>query len=311
MSKSSWFWIRNRRRRSWWRGGRKRRISPLGRTHHLESLERRQLLSVSSLVEEQATESLIIGGAPAGRDVTPPGPLPASNNANRWSDRGVDRADAHWARRFGVVPSAHGVRHVQVNQGAAASAIDLASVFNRSVGGPLDYQLVLNTNPDLFGSVQVDQQRLRLAYAADQSGLASLTVRAANSEGEFAIASFSVLVVPENGSSGLRRPFAVDVSEDTRGTEFNLRQTFRHLQRAKGPLTYEIVEVAQSHLFQSVRINQAREVLVLDPGHDQIGLPLEFVQQLRLARCRRAALAPATQVQRAGALGYALRCVAQ
>ena len=109
--------------------------------------------------------------------------------------------------------TASGIADVSVNAGLSSSVIDLSSAFTDTsgpspdltraaegdtsgLGSDLTYTVTGDTNPSLFSSVAIDPStgQLTLAYAAQALGSSQLTVRATDSTGAYAEATFSATV---------------------------------------------------------------------------------------------------------------------
>ncbi len=92
-----------------------------------------------------------------------------------------------------VAPSTSGIANVQVNENATPTSINLASDFTDggTPSGSLAFQVVGNSNPSLFSSVGVSGGTLTLAYAPNQSGNASITVKVTDLAGNSTTATFT------------------------------------------------------------------------------------------------------------------------
>ncbi|MDJ0927012.1 MAG: tandem-95 repeat protein, partial [Gammaproteobacteria bacterium] len=99
-------------------------------------------------------------------------------------------------------PTTTGIADVTVNEDALDTIINLVASFDdvEDGSGGLNFAVMQNTNPALFGSTNVDNVAgtLTLDYAADAFGTADLTVRATDSNGAWVEATFTVTVNPVN-----------------------------------------------------------------------------------------------------------------
>ena len=97
-------------------------------------------------------------------------------------------------------PAASAIPTVAVFEDAAPTTIDLGDHFDdaEQPDDELVFAVTGSTNAALFAGVTVTGRSLRLAYAADANGSASITVRATDGQGKFAEATFAVNVSPVN-----------------------------------------------------------------------------------------------------------------
>jgi len=104
-----------------------------------------------------------------------------------------------FARRYGPneAPTSLGIAPVNVLANAQPTVIDLTSSFAdpNEPSSALAYNVVGDTNSALFSSTSTDASgKLMLNYAPNQSGQATLTIRATDSGGLFVESSFTVTV---------------------------------------------------------------------------------------------------------------------
>ena len=103
------------------------------------------------------------------------------------------------AFEYDAPPTTTGVPDLTVAEDAANSSVNLRSSFNDREDGPagLVYTVVGNTNPSLFAAASMDAATdlLALNYAEDASGVATITIRATDSQGQFVDDTFTVNVL--------------------------------------------------------------------------------------------------------------------
>jgi Ca2+-binding RTX toxin-like protein len=94
-------------------------------------------------------------------------------------------------------PYSLGIPDTTVTPGAPNRSINLGEVFQDIEDTTLTYSLQSNTNPAIFDAVTIDQAQktLLLDYQANSPGVAEVTVRAADSQGFYVDASFTVTAV--------------------------------------------------------------------------------------------------------------------
>ncbi|MEZ5305138.1 MAG: tandem-95 repeat protein [Verrucomicrobiales bacterium] len=108
-------------------------------------------------------------------------------------------------------PVSLGIPDVARDEDAPPATVDLFAAFADvdHADADLTFTVEANSDPALFGSVLIDPAAgtLALAFARDQNGASTLTVRAADPDGLFAEATFEVRVAPVNdaGRGGHRR----------------------------------------------------------------------------------------------------------
>jgi hypothetical protein len=103
-----------------------------------------------------------------------------------------------------------------VNEDAADTTINLFNAFDdvEDPDSALDYTIVGNTNPALFGAVTLISPNLILSYAPNASGTSTITIRATDTEGLFSQTSFLVTVLPVNDLP------QIDLNGNGPGTEY-------------------------------------------------------------------------------------------
>ncbi len=101
-------------------------------------------------------------------------------------------------------PTTSGLADVSVSEDAPPTEVDLHAAFAdvEDADSALTYNVVGNTNPALFSGVTVNPAtgKLTLSYAPDESGLAELTIRATDTNGEWAESVLAVEVEAEFGA---------------------------------------------------------------------------------------------------------------
>ena len=114
-------------------------------------------------------------------------------------------------------PTTTGIADVSVAEDAPDTVIDLFAAFAdaEDADAALTYTVTTNTNPALFTSTAIDgvAGTLTLDYAANQSGMADITVRATDTGGLWVETTFTVTVNPFNDAP-VARPDGVHLSFD-------------------------------------------------------------------------------------------------
>ncbi|GAB1542225.1 hypothetical protein NUACC21_48990 [Scytonema sp. NUACC21] len=104
-------------------------------------------------------------------------------------------------------PSTIGIDNTTVTENAPNANIDIFAAFEDAEESDtaLTYSIEGNTNNGLFDSVTIDgvTGTLTLDYAANSQGIADLTIRATDSEGEFVDTTFSVSVITASNSKDI------------------------------------------------------------------------------------------------------------
>ena len=135
---------------------------------------------------------------------------------------------------------------VTVNEDAANSSIDLSNVFTDIEGDTIALSIAANTNPSLVTPSLLNGTNLILAYAPNQSGSATLTIRA-TANGKTVDTTLTVTVNPVDDSPTVSNPpAAVTVNEDAANSNLDLSKSFTD---AEGdPITLSIVSNSNTGL---------------------------------------------------------------
>ena len=135
---------------------------------------------------------------------------------------------------------------VTVNEDAANSSIDLSNVFTDIEGDTIALSIAANTNPSLVTPSLLNGTNLILAYAPNQSGSATLTIRA-TANGKTVDTTLTVTVNPVDDSPTVSNPpAAVTVNEDAANSSVDLSNIFTD---AEGdPITLSIVSNSNTGL---------------------------------------------------------------
>ncbi len=100
-------------------------------------------------------------------------------------------------------PLTSGLDNVNVSANAANTVVDLNDAFSdlEDADAALVYSVANNSNSSLFDAVAIDGSgNLTLAYAANASGTAQITIRATDTGGEFVETTFTVNIAGENSA---------------------------------------------------------------------------------------------------------------
>ncbi|MEE8450644.1 MAG: tandem-95 repeat protein, partial [Thermoguttaceae bacterium] len=131
------------------------------------------------------------------------------------------------------------IQPVTVDEDAAVTEIDLSAHFTDVESSTLTYTIVSNTNDTLVATV-IDDATLTLAFRPNESGSATLVVRASDGDGESVEQSIAVTVNAVNDAPTVVAPIEpVTVDEDAADTEIDLSAHFTDIESST--LTYTIV----------------------------------------------------------------------
>ena len=172
-----------------------------------------------------------------------------------WSGNGTGDSDGAFLRRLGSSPTTSGIADVTVEEDSSDTAIDLFTAFDdaESSDGHLVYEVIGNTNPELFSAVGINNGRLELSYAPDAFGAANLTVRATDPGGLAVETTFAVNVTSVNDKPVISE---LSVMPDA-------------VLQGSG-ITLEAMEVTDDHTVAAVNFyRDANGNGVLDPTVDQ------------------------------------------
>ncbi len=117
-------------------------------------------------------------------------------------------------------PTTSGIANYSINEDSGFSFLDLKAVF-ADVEDPdtsLTFSITGNTNPALFDSLSItgaDLDTLSSAYAANQNGSSTITIRATDTGGEFVETSYTVTVNAVNDAPVNIVPLSQTTDEDT------------------------------------------------------------------------------------------------
>ena len=169
-------------------------------------------------------------------------------------------------------PTTSGIADVSVTEDDPDTLINLFAAFAdvEDLDPALTYSVVSNTNPGLFSSTAIAAGTLTLDYAPNQTGVATLTVRATDTGGAFVETSFTVTVTPANDTPTTSGIADVSVTEDDPDTLINLFAAFADVEDLDPALTYSVVSNTNPGLFSSTAI--AAGTLTLDYAPNQTGV---------------------------------------
>ncbi len=142
-------------------------------------------------------------------------------------------------------PTTTGIADVTVDEDAAATQIDLFAAFDdaEDADQQLTYEVVDNSNAALFTAVSINPATgiLTLDYAPNLHGVADITIRATDLDGEFVETTFAVTVNAVNDApvfSGL----TLNLDEDER-IDFFLTSYVTDVETLGGDLVFDIIGV--------------------------------------------------------------------
>ncbi|MGK7896069.1 MAG: DUF4347 domain-containing protein [Xenococcus sp. (in: cyanobacteria)] len=176
-----------------------------------------------------------------------------------------------------TAPISIGIADVSVPEGADNTVIALFDIFEDAQDDDtaLTYEVVENTNADLFATVPaIDVEgNLILDYTATGIGSSKITVSATDTEGLFVEETFNVTVIDPRAntpptSSGI---LDVSVTEGADNTVIALFDVFDDAQDADTDLTYEVVENTNAALFATVPAIDVEGNLTLDYAATETG----------------------------------------
>jgi 6-phosphogluconolactonase (cycloisomerase 2 family) len=165
-----------------------------------------------------------------------------------------------------------------VDEDASDSVINLRDSFadTEDTDDALTYTIVANTNPDLFANTIIDgSDNLTLDYAANQNGVATITIRATDTGGKSVETSFDVTVnavIPVNATPTTAGIADVTVDEDASDSVINLFTAFDDIEDADTDLIYTIENNDNAGLFAATTIDAATGNLTLDYAANQNGV---------------------------------------
>ncbi|MCW5846032.1 MAG: cadherin domain-containing protein [Anaerolineae bacterium] len=166
---------------------------------------------------------------------------------------------------FNEAPEAVGFKDVSVQEDAGNTTIDLATGFTdaEQSSSDLTYAIVLNTNPGLFTSVDINGTNLVLDYAPDANGQANITIKATDIGGLSAQTILKVKVNAVNDKPTTSGIANVDVDEDAPNRVIDLTKAFDDKEDGAAGLTYEVKSNTNPGLFDDVKINPGQNTLTL------------------------------------------------
>lgn len=160
-----------------------------------------------------------------------------------------------------TLPTTTGIANVTVDEDSSDTIISLFDSFDDLEDGSenLDYEVLSNTNPALFSSVDIDPVtgELTLAYTPDLSGTAEITVEAEDSAGQTVEATFSVTVNAVNDA-----PIGVDD---------NVPNTGQFITTASAPLVISVDDGVLNNDFDPEG-DSLTATLVSDAGNGSVQL---------------------------------------
>jgi len=135
-----------------------------------------------------------------------------------WSGSGIGDSDGVFLRQLGSGPTTSGIGNVSVMEDASQHTVSLWSTFEdaESSDQRLSYQVLANSNPGLFSQIAIDPATgsLLMDFLPDGSGVAILTVQAADPGGLTSQTSFTVTVTAVNDAPEFNLGGSQMVDED-------------------------------------------------------------------------------------------------
>jgi large repetitive protein len=123
-------------------------------------------------------------------------------------------------------PVVGSIANVTVEEDASDTVLDLSNAFYDPEGDTIVLSVTGNTNVELV-TADLAGDQLTLAYVADQSGSAEITIRATGISGAWVAGTFTVTVNPGNDQPFVSHPIGdVTVNEDASDTVLDLTNVF-------------------------------------------------------------------------------------
>ena len=184
-------------------------------------------------------------------------------------------------------PTTTGVPDLTINEDNTPLGFMLSSVFfdAEDASSDLVYTVQGNTNAGLFSSATINPflDRINLVFAADQNGIADITVRGTDSGGLFVESTFRVTINPLNDDPFLDIPVVpIVVNEDAADTVIDLSLVFDDVDIFTNGdvLSYSLVSNSNSGLVATLF---AGNNVTLDYLADQFGSANIIVRATDLA----------------------------
>jgi len=239
-----------------------------------------------------------------------------------WSGKGAGDNEGVFARRLGSGPIAANIEGISVKEDSANVTVDISASLAdaENSAASLSYQLLGNTNPELFSAVSVGGGQLSFSCAADRSGIAELTIRATDPGGLYAETSLVVHVEALNDAPVALPISPIQVFEDASPLTIDLGGVFNDVDGRLPPIC-EIMSIDNPALLAAAWIDRTNNSLVLEfaseasgaaeivlRATDEEGLWVEATVPVVVLPVNDAPLAaaPSTVLARLGAAGTAL-----
>ncbi len=172
-------------------------------------------------------------------------------------------------------PITSGLADITVTEDSTDSIIDLLTVFTdvEDLDSDLSYSIQSNTNTGLFTASTLDSatNTLTLGYALNQIGSSDITIRAADSGGEFVDATFTVTVNAVNDAPTTNGLANITVAEDSADSIIDLLTVFTDVEDLDSDLSYSIQSNTNTGLFTASTLDAATNTLTLGYALNQIG----------------------------------------
>ncbi len=143
-------------------------------------------------------------------------------------------------------PKTTGIPNQVVNEGSAPVNIGLWVYFSddEDKDADLDFTEQANDNPSLV-TVELNDNtgNMKLTFADPGSGMANITIRATDTQGQFVDSTFKVDINDAPTTSGIAD---FSVNEDAANTSINLYSVFDDAEDADSALAYTIVDNSNS-----------------------------------------------------------------
>ena len=170
-------------------------------------------------------------------------------------------------------PTALGLEEVAATEDANNFDIVLSDFFVDDLDQDLSFEIVANTNAELFtsGFPLVQGSRLILDYADDAFGTSTLTVRATDDHGNSTEDSFVVTLFSYNDRPTTTGLFDITVDEDSSATVIDLFDSFDDVEDADNELVFSITQNTNPDLFSSIVLDNTEGTLTFHYAPDAFG----------------------------------------
>ena len=153
--------------------------------------------------------------------------------------------------------------------------IRLDDFFQDDHDATLHYELLANSNPALFDSVNLEVTlqgtNLILDFAADAFGEAAITIRGIDSAGHAVDDVLPVILLPVNDRPTTHGFSNIVVEEDAHSTVIDLFESFDDVEDGAHQLTYSITEVSNPDLFSSIVLDSVNGSLTFNYAPNRHG----------------------------------------